>query len=131
MCWSNTKQTSSSKWIALSIIYFLRNWFLLMLRCTRANEITVCQWATGSQRFSLDTVVSWIKNISPQINKITKILLKVSLNTHNNPSILMVFYHICSVRHIRIKIIHGSHTVLWVLTWVDRILVFFTSGSEE
>jgi hypothetical protein len=34
-------------------------------------------------------------------------------------------YRICNHRHIRIKIIHGSHNVLWVLTWVGRILVNF------
>ena len=29
-----------------------------------------------------------------------------------------VYYHICTVRHITIEIIHGGQNVLWVLTWV-------------
>jgi hypothetical protein len=28
------------------------------------------------------------------------------------------YYRICTLRHIRIEIIHGSQNVFWVLTWV-------------
>ena len=31
---------------------------------------------------------------------------------------IKVYYRICTLRHIRIKIIHGSQNVLRVLTWV-------------
>ena len=31
---------------------------------------------------------------------------------------IKVYYRICTLRHIRIEIIHGSQYVLWVLTWV-------------
>ena len=33
------------------------------------------------------------------------------------------YYRICTIRHVRIKIIHGNQNVFWVLTWVGRILV--------
>ena len=32
---------------------------------------------------------------------------------------IKVYYHICTLRHIRIEIIPGSQNVLWALTWVD------------
>jgi hypothetical protein len=31
---------------------------------------------------------------------------------------IKVYYRICTVRHIRMEIIHGSQNVFWVLTWV-------------
>jgi hypothetical protein len=31
---------------------------------------------------------------------------------------IKVYYRICTLRHIRIEINHGSQNVLWVLTWV-------------
>ena len=31
---------------------------------------------------------------------------------------IKVYYGICTLRHIKIEIIHGSQNVLWVLTWV-------------
>ena len=31
---------------------------------------------------------------------------------------IKVYYRICTLRHIRIEIIHGSQNVFWVLTWV-------------
>ena len=39
------------------------------------------------------------------------------------------YYRICTVRHIRIGIIHGSQNVFWVLTWVGRILVNFSLAT--
>jgi hypothetical protein len=39
--------------------------------------------------------------------------------------IKVYYYRICTIIHIRIELIHGSHTVLWVLTCVGRILVNF------
>ena len=33
---------------------------------------------------------------------------------------IKVYYRICTLRHIRIEIIHGSQNVFWVLTWVGR-----------
>ena len=37
--------------------------------------------------------------------------------------LIKVYYLICTVKHIRIEIIHGSQNVCWVWTWVGRILV--------
>jgi hypothetical protein len=31
---------------------------------------------------------------------------------------IKVYYHICTRRHIRIEINHGSQNVFWVLTWL-------------
>jgi hypothetical protein len=31
---------------------------------------------------------------------------------------IKAYYRICTLRHIRIEIIHGSQSVLWALTWV-------------
>ena len=31
---------------------------------------------------------------------------------------IKVYYRICTLRHIRIEIIHGNQNVFWVLTWV-------------
>ena len=39
----------------------------------------------------------------------------------NNCLPIKVYYSICTLRHIRIKIIHGSQNVFWVLTWVGRV----------
>jgi hypothetical protein len=33
---------------------------------------------------------------------------------------IKVYYSICTHRHIRIQIIHGSQNVFWVLTWVGE-----------
>ena len=33
---------------------------------------------------------------------------------------IKVYYRICTLRHIRIEINHGSHNVFWVLTWIGR-----------
>ena len=38
---------------------------------------------------------------------------------------IIIYYRICTVRHIGIEIIHGSQNVLKGLTWVGRILVNF------
>jgi hypothetical protein len=35
---------------------------------------------------------------------------------------IKVYYCICTLRHIRIEIIHGSQNVFWVLTWVGEYL---------
>jgi hypothetical protein len=35
---------------------------------------------------------------------------------------IKVYYRICTVRHIRIEIIHGSQNVFWVLTWVGGLI---------
>ena len=31
---------------------------------------------------------------------------------------IKIYYHICTVSHIRFEIIHGSQNVFWVLSWV-------------
>jgi len=41
-----------------------------------------------------------------------------------------MYYRNCTVRHIRIKIIHGIHALLQVLTWVGGNLYFIPSGSD-
>jgi hypothetical protein len=33
---------------------------------------------------------------------------------------IKVFYRICTLRHIRIEINHGSQNVFGVLTWIGR-----------
>jgi hypothetical protein len=38
-----------------------------------------------------------------------------------------VFYRICTLRHIRIEINHGSQNVFWVLTWVGQRGIKFTN----
>jgi hypothetical protein len=38
----------------------------------------------------------------------------------NNRLPIKVCYRICTLRHIRIEIIHGSQNVFWVLTWVSK-----------
>jgi hypothetical protein len=30
------------------------------------------------------------------------------------------YYRICTLRHIRIEINHGSQNVFWVLTWIGE-----------
>jgi hypothetical protein len=44
--------------------------------------------------------------------------LSASVNNYRLP--IKVYYRICTLRHIRIEIIHGSQNVFWVLTWVGR-----------
>ena len=58
--------------------------------------------------------------------------LCATLSTNGNINYrlpIKVYYHICTVRHIRIEIIHGSQNVFWVLTWVGRISVNFICQS--
>ena len=45
------------------------------------------------------------------------VTLSASVNINYHLPI-KVFYRICTLRHIRIKINHGSQNVFWVLTWV-------------
>jgi hypothetical protein len=33
---------------------------------------------------------------------------------------IKVYYRICTLRHIRIEINHGSQNVFWALTWIGR-----------
>jgi hypothetical protein len=34
---------------------------------------------------------------------------------------IKIYYRICTLRHIRIEIIHGSQNVFWALTWVAHV----------
>jgi hypothetical protein len=48
-----------------------------------------------------------------------KLCATLSANININYRLpIKVYYHICTVRHIRIRIIHGSQNVFRVLTWV-------------
>ena len=48
-----------------------------------------------------------------------KLCATLSANVNINYCLpIKVFYRICTLRHIRIELIHGSQNVLWVLTWV-------------
>jgi hypothetical protein len=48
-----------------------------------------------------------------------KLCAKLSANVNINYRLpIKVYYRICTVRHIRIEIIHGSQNVFGVLTWV-------------
>jgi hypothetical protein len=40
------------------------------------------------------------------------------------------YYRICTLRHIRIEINHGSQNVFWVLTWIQRAIIDFLSSCE-
>ena len=42
----------------------------------------------------------------------------------NNRLPIKVYYRICTLRHIRIEIIHGNQNVFWVLTWIGRYEYF-------
>jgi hypothetical protein len=48
-----------------------------------------------------------------------KLCATLSTNVNINYCLpIKVYYRICTLRHIRIEIIHGSQNVFWVLTWV-------------
>jgi len=48
-----------------------------------------------------------------------KLCVTLSANININYRLpIKVYYSICTLRHIRIKTIHGSQNVFWVLTWV-------------
>jgi hypothetical protein len=48
-----------------------------------------------------------------------KFCVTLSANVNINYCLpIKVYYRICTLRHIRIEIIHGSQNVFWVLTWV-------------
>ena len=50
-----------------------------------------------------------------------KLCATLSSNVNINYRLpIKVYYCICTLRHIRIKINHGSQNVFWVLTWVGR-----------
>ena len=53
-----------------------------------------------------------------------KLCATLSTNVNINYCLpIEVYYRICTLRHIRIKIIHGSQNVFWVLTWVANISI--------
>jgi len=48
-----------------------------------------------------------------------KLCATLSANVNINYRLLIkVYFYICTLRHIRIKINHGSQNVFWVLKWV-------------
>jgi hypothetical protein len=48
-----------------------------------------------------------------------KLCATLSANVNINYRLpIKVFYRICTLRHIRIEINHGSQNVFWVLTWI-------------
>ena len=48
-----------------------------------------------------------------------KLCATMSANVNINYSLpIKVYYRICTLKHIRIEIIHGSQNVFYVLTWV-------------
>ena len=50
-----------------------------------------------------------------------KLCATLSANENINYCLpIKVYCRICTLRHIRIKIIHGSQNVFWVLTWVGE-----------
>jgi hypothetical protein len=57
-----------------------------------------------------------------------KLCATLSANVNINYRLPIVYYRICTLRHIRIEIIHGSQIVFWVLTWVGgfSILIYFS-----
>jgi hypothetical protein len=64
-------------------------------------------------------IIDFHRNVEECANTCIWISLKTCLP-------IKVYYRICTLRHIRIEINYGSQNVFWVLTWVWRILVFFS-----
>lgn len=65
-----------------------------------------------------------VKNVTD--NDVTHIVCDlVRIRKHNMSSFFIVYNRIWTVRHIRIYTIHRSCNVLWILTWVRRLLIFF------
>ena len=50
------------------------------------------------------------------------LLTSLNINYRLSSNCITIFV---PLRHIKIKIIHGSHNLLCVLTWVGRILVLY------
>ena len=49
----------------------------------------------------------------------------------NNRLPIKVYYCICSLRHIRIEIIHRSQNVFWVLTWnILASMIYFLNKTK-
>jgi hypothetical protein len=58
-----------------------------------------------------------------------KLCATLSANVNINYRLpIKVYYRICTLRHIRIEIIHGSQNVFWVLTWVGvyPVIIVYT-----
>ena len=50
-----------------------------------------------------------------------KLCATLSANVNVNLCLpIKVYYRICTLRHVRIEINHGSQNVFWVLTWIGR-----------
>jgi hypothetical protein len=66
----------------------------------------------------LDGKISLAHARHTHISQVIKSQNKIIYKVINYCFPIKVYYRICTVRHIRIKIIRGSQNVFWVLTWV-------------
>ena len=54
-----------------------------------------------------------------------KLCVTFSANVNINYCLpIKIYYRICTLRHIRIEINHGSQNVFWVLTWIGGYVNF-------
>jgi hypothetical protein len=98
------------------------------------NKILMCCYNSQHIIYSMNYFLQWIIFHIRFYNYVYKtknerVCIKIHLQKSTTPHLcshtflLTLDYLICTVRYIRIKINHGDRNVLWVLTWVCRILV--------
>ena len=105
----------------------------VVFKCLRQRSKYVCQQYftcmcfLGFIRYNNTFIACGFRKY--EINSLTSIIFPsgVSLreydsrgwiNFHIYRLPIKAYYSSCTLRHIRIEIIHGSHNVLWDLTWV-------------
>jgi len=91
------------------------------MRCA----IKTCKAQYNCYRCSINTTDFPVVKVNVTEFPIVKVHADELSSPRNYSLSIKVDYHICTVRHIRIEIIHGSQNVFWILTWVGRILVNF------
>ena len=94
----------------------------LLLFCIQTSDLSIgynlisiyagaCDWL--SRRKCTCWWIIVCSNLAAWI--VCEIVANVNIN-YRLP--IKVYYRICTLRHIRIEINHGSQNVFWVLTWV-------------
>jgi hypothetical protein len=87
--------------------------------------IKTCKAQYNCYRCSINTTDFPLVKVNVTDFPIIKVHVDELSSPRNYSLPIKVYYHICTVRHIRIEIIHESQNVFWILTWVGRILVNF------
>jgi hypothetical protein len=87
--------------------------------------IKTCKAQYNCYRCSINTTDFPLVKVNVTDFPIVKVHVDELSSPRNYSLPIKVYYRICTVRHIRIEIIHGSQNVFWILTWVGRILVNF------